>query len=86
MKMKENEKLNELPDVELIAEHKKRKKSLITMNVVFGILVGVSVFNYFGGSSLIFSIFPVFYLPIIMKHGKAFTATREEVRKRQLTL
>jgi hypothetical protein len=84
--MKEVENLSGLSDVELIIEHTKRKKSLITMNVVFGILVGVSVFNYVVGSALVFSFFPVFFLPIIIKHGKTFKATQDEIKKRPLTL
>lgn len=78
--------LSELTDAEVQEEHKKRKKGFITMNVVFIVLVVVSIMNYFAGTSFIFSIFPIFFLPIMMRNGKLFTESKEEITKRNLPL
>ena len=85
--MKVNENLNELSDAELILEHKKRKKNFTVIFIGVWTLIALSLLSfYFGGTNTFVVLIPLFFLPMVIKNRKAFTATREEVKKRQITL
>ena len=80
--MKTTENLTHLTDEQLFSEQQKRKTNFISIAVVMFALVVVAVMNYIAGNPLIFSILPIIFLPIFMKHRMAFFAIKNEIASR----
>jgi hypothetical protein len=82
-KMKKVEDLTQMSHEELMNEQKNRKTSFTTIAVIMVAMIGVSVMNFFAGNSFIFSIFPLFFLPIILKNQRAYAEVKKEVEMRE---
>lgn len=62
---------------------KTEKTSFTTIAVIMVAMIGVSVMNFFAGNSFIFSIFPLFFLPVMMKNQRAYAEVKKEIEMRE---
>ena len=80
--MKTTENLSHLTDEQLLSEQQKRKTNFISISVVMVAFVLVAALNFIAGNPLIFSILPIVFLPIFMKHRMAFFTIKNEIATR----
>ncbi len=81
--MKEKE-LAELTDVELLEKVKKNKSGNLISAVLCGCIVGISIFSTFKNGFGIFTVFPLFFLPMLVNSREKGKALEAELKSRNL--
>lgn len=81
--MKEKE-LADLTDVELLEKVKKNKSGNLISAVLCGFIVGISIFSTFKNGFGIFTVFPLFFLPMLVNSREKDKALEAELKSRNL--
>ena len=77
-------KLTELSDAELLEKRKKVKSGKIMNGVIFGIMIGISIFSTVKNGFGLLTFFPLLFLPIARNNAKNNAALDTELKSRNL--
>ena len=76
--------LTELSDQELLEKSKKIKSSNIVNAVLFGCMIGIAIYSTATNGLGFFTIFPLFFLPMVINNGKKNKEIEKEMKLRNL--
>ena len=76
--------LTELSDQELLEKSKKIKSSNIVNAVLFGCMIGIAIYSTAKNGLGFFTIFPLFFLPMVINNGKKNKEIEKEMKLRNL--
>lgn len=78
------EEINQLSDEQLILEEKKRKPNVILVTILISTMVILAIGNTILNGIGIFTFFPLFFLPIFLKHYSINKLISQEKQNRKI--